>query len=148
MTSRVEDLDRHPSDSEIIDQYMERPREVRPWSVDEVALLRTGLTSRDIATSIGRTTGAVNAKRFRLTHGVRDRSHEQIDRVECGPMMTIVLLWTLISILKSYREFLEDRGVRSISGVIVFALATRRHRITSACGVSIVWIDTNIHLRA
>lgn len=79
MTSRVEDLDRPSSDSEINTSHMDRPRESRPWSADEVALLRTGLTSRDIATSIGRTTGAVNAKRFRLTHGVRDRSHEHID---------------------------------------------------------------------
>ncbi len=79
MTSRVDDLDRPSSDSEISDHYMERPREVRPWSADEVALLRTGLISRDIARSIGRTTGAVSAKRFRLTHGVRDRSHEHID---------------------------------------------------------------------
>lgn len=79
MTSRVDDLDRPSSDSEISDHHMERPREVRPWSADEVALLRIGLTSRDIARSIGRTTGAVNAKRFRLTHSVRDRSHEHID---------------------------------------------------------------------
>ena len=79
MMTSVEDPDRPSSDLEIDISHMDRPRESRPWSDEEVALLRTGLTSRIIADSIGRTVGAVNAKRYLLAHGPRDRSGEHID---------------------------------------------------------------------
>ena len=122
MTS-VEDPDRPSSDPEISDQHMDRPRESRPWSDDEVALLRTGLTSRIIADSIGRTVGAVNAKRHLLVHGPKDRSREHID----GDRSRQV--WTTEDDCLVMDSDLDANELSSRLGRSIGAIYQRRHRL-------------------
>ena len=122
MTS-VEDLDRPSSDSDISDQHMERPRENRLWSDDEIALLRTGLSSRDIARSTERTPGAVNAKRYLLTHGPRDRSSEHIDGYRSRQV------WTSEDDCLVMDDDIDIEELSMILGRSRGAIYQRRHRL-------------------
>lgn len=123
MTSRVEDLDRPSSDLKINTSHMDRPRENRLWSDEEIALLRTGLASSDIARSIGRTTGAVNAKRYLLTHGPRDRSGEHIDGRRSRQV------WTREDDHLIMQSDLDASELSSLLGRSIGAIYQRRHRL-------------------